>query len=253
MVLNDIPLEVDIKRSIMHKCLFDTDAKDDISYLVYELVEDPDDNIWIINLLRKPELIKDSGLDFEDIGMKQREVNKENFIEYVKCKTDYDNIPKGVKYVAEGINKRTGVGRVLLRKGVNVYVMNEILCNRRMSKGDVEGFINNQIEFDKVPDDVKEWFKRILLESDIGFVKRLIYFWGSTYNPIKNKKYQVVIGERIISRGVCPLPESHTCYTQLVLPQGIKNKSKLKEILEKAIGYVAKGMLMYGGWRGVKK
>jgi hypothetical protein len=249
MVLNDIPLEVDIKRSVIHMCLFQSDPKEDISYLVYELVEDPDANLGIKNSLKDASSIDKFGLDFEDIGMKSRKVTKDNYIEYLKAKNEHDNIPKGVKYVSEGINKRTGVGKVLLKKGVNVYRMYEILCDNRMKKEDIEVFIRDQLEFINIPNDIKEWFQKILLESDLDFIKNLLYFWGSTYNPVKNKSYQVLIGERVISGTVCPLPQARTCFYQLVLPQGINSKDQMKDILSKSIGYVGKGMLLYGGRR----
>jgi hypothetical protein len=253
MVLNDIPFEIELKRSLLHMCLFNTKPSEDISYLVYQMVEDPDSKIFIQQLMKNPDHIELSGLDFEDVGRKEKPVTKSNFISFLRIWEEYYHIPPYCKYVAEGMNKKTGISNILLKKGINVYKMYDILCNNKLDKEKVKDFVKEQVFFEKVPTEVQGWFSNILLESDVEFVKNLVYFWSGTYSPMKGIKYQIVIGERVISDKVCPLPESHTCYAQLVLPKNITSKEQLKDILEKAIGYVAKGMLMYGGKATKKK
>jgi hypothetical protein len=98
-----------------------------------------------------------------------------------------------------------------------------------------------------VPADVKKWFVSIVINSDQEFFRNLLHFWSALHTPMLNTWYQVTMGERVYSKEVCPLPESHTCYTQLELPNNIPSEAKLKEVLQTAIGYVAKGVTMLGG------
>jgi hypothetical protein len=248
MIYNNISFPFKLKRSLLHMCLFNTPPSQDVSYLVYQMMEDPESTGFVVNLLRKPQDIEFSGLDFEDIGRKPKPVTTGNFTSFLRSWVEHYHIPKGCKYVAQGFNVKAEASEVLLKAGLNVYTMFSKMCVTKYDKALIEKFVKQQVLFtSSVPADVKKWFVSIVINSDQEFFRNLLHFWSALHTPMLNTWYQVTMGERVYSKEVCPLPESHTCYTQLELPNNIPSEAKLKEVLQTAIGYVAKGVTMLGG------
>ena len=108
----------------------------------------------------------------------------------------------------------------------------------------IKKFIDTQVIFNNIPNNVQTWFIEIMMESDDAFFRKLIHFWSAVNYP-RNTKYQVAIGEKIATKTVCPFPEAHTCFQQLVLPKSLSSKQQLKAILEKAFQYVETGIGLY--------
>ena len=248
MMANLIAFPFKLKKSLLHMCLYNTPPSQDVSYLVYEMMEDPESTQFIKNLLKKPKDIVASNLDFDDVGRQPKPVTIANFTSYLRNWVQHYHIPKGCKYVAEGFYAKTLAGDVFGRLHADVHAMFTILCKSKLDTKGLSKFINEQVSFTSdVPSKIQKWFKAILQKSDADFIRNILHFWSGLYTPMDGVNYQVTMGDKVFTQKVCPLPESHTCYTQLVLPLNIPSKEKFKEILETAIGSVAKGVLMTGG------
>ena len=250
MLYNGLSFPFKLKRSLLHMCLYNTEPSRDVSYVVYELMENPEWAAGVIALLKKPSDIEHVGLDFEDVQKSPKSVTSRNYVSFLRTYVEFTYIPKYCTYVADGFYMKTLAAEELVAMGMSVYDMYEKLCNQKIDKESIKNFVTTQVVYgESVSIDVKTWFTNMVTSSDPDFFRNLLHFWSGFYVPIQGTKYQVVIGSKVITQKVCPLAESHTCYTQLVLPDGIPNEEKLREILEKAVGYVAKGVTMYGGKR----
>ena len=66
-------------------------------------------------------------------------------------------------------------------------------------------------------DNIETWFSEMLREMDIAedseFLKKLLYFWSSSYNVSETKKYSINVMDKEL--GDDSLPTSHTCSMEL--------------------------------------
>ena len=244
MICNKLTFSFKVKRALIHMCLYGQPPKD-ASFLVYHMLEDPDATISLINLMKNPKDIEYSYLDFEDIGKTKQLVTSSNYREFLLAKEEYD-IPQAYKLVAHGF-LMAGFDKLFLTMGNSVASLHKALCMTEITD-DVRKKFLEQIEFGgSVPESVKKWFSDIILSIEPDFLRKLIHFWSASYGITKDKTYQVIEGQRVITKQVCPLTEAHTCYYQLVLPQGIKSKEELLKNLQTSVGNVSKGVALYGG------
>ena len=244
MVCNELTFSFKVKRALIHMCLYNQPPKD-ASFLVYHMLEDPEATISVINLMKKPENIELSYLDFEDIGKPEQLVTSSNYREFLLAKEEF-NIPQTYKLVAQGF-ALAGFDKLFVTMGNSVSSLHKALCMTEITNEVRKGFVK-QIDFGgSISDSVKKWFTEIILTIEPDFLRKLIHFWSASYGITKDKTYQVIEGQRVITKQVCPLTESHTCYYQLVLPQGIESKEKLLENLQTSVGNVSKGVALYGG------
>ena len=244
MINNNLSFPFKIKRGIIHLMLLNTLPSQDPSYIAYQVMEDPESMDFALKMLREPNTIE-GVLDFEDVGRKPKPVTKENFISYLCIWAGYIHISPGTKYVAKGLT-RAGASDVL--SGYDVMSIFNKLCVVSVDKSKLAKFLKDQVEFTaSVPANIKTWFINVVTDADDKFVRSLLHFWSGFFTPMPNQKYQVTVGNRVVTDKVCPLPESHTCYLQLVLPKNLPSEEMLKSALEKAVAYVAKGVTMYGG------
>ena len=253
MIQNEISFPFKIQRALIHMMMFNTLPSQDPSYIAYQMIEDPESMLFAQTLLRKPDDIQHADLQFEDIGRKSKLVTKENFVSYLRSWVGYHCIPPGTKYVAKGFIQ-TGTADIFLSSlgnDVVTYIFNK-LCVVSLDKTVLDKFLKNVTYTESVPADIKTWFSNILVGSDYKFFRDLLQFWSGLFTPMQ-RTYQVTMGKRVYSAEICSLPESHTCYLPLVLPTGLPNEEALKSILEKALGYVAKGVTMYGGRKQKKR
>jgi hypothetical protein len=244
MVCNELTFSFKVKRALIHMCLYSKPPKDDPSFLVYHILEDPEATISLINLMKNPKDIEYSYLDFEDVGKPKQLVTVSNYQEFLLAKEEY-SIPEAYKLVAQGF-VLAGFDKLFVTMGNSVASLHKALCMTEITEEVRKEFVK-QIDFGSMSDSVKKWFTDIILTIEPDFLRKLIHFWSASYGITKDKTYQVVEGKRVITKKVCPLVESHTCYYQLVLPQGIESKDKLLEILQTSVGNVSKGVALYGG------
>jgi hypothetical protein len=243
MVYNNIAFSFKVKRALVHKCLYNGKSRKDASLFVYHMLEDPEGTTSMINLMKTPIYIEASDLDFEDIGQAKQPVTIRNFREFILAREESE-LPEAYKLVAQGF-ALSGFDKML--KGNNVAAIHKSLCMQEMTEETRKSFIK-QIDFGpSVPTSVKTWLTDIILTIDQDLLRKFIHFWSAAYGINKDRTYQVVEGARVITKQVCPLLESHTCYYQLVLPKGIESKEKLLEMLQTSVGYVSKGIALYGG------
>jgi len=243
MVANGWSFPFKLKRCLLHMCLYNTSPTQDGSYIIYQLMEDPESMAFMLALMRKPEDIERSGLDFEDIGRKPKPVTMGNFLSYMRNWVQHGYVPAGCKYVAQGFFVKTKAASYCSKRGYGVHTLFETLCVPVMDVERMKKFVEEQIVFDEnVPRNTQAWFKAIVAKSKPDFLRNLLHFWSGSYTPVPNQKYQVMQGESVIAGKVCPLPKARTCFFQLFLPKNVPSQKKLSEILETAVGYVETGV-----------
>ena len=249
MCFSDLSFAFKLKRSLLHMCLFNSRPSRDVSYVAYELMEDPEWAMGVTAVLKDPSIIGDLDLDFEDVGRSKKAVTKGNYISYLRNYVEFNYIPPGCQYVADGFYKKIIAGE-MITKILNMGVQNiyERICKPTIDVETINNFVNTQIVFgETLSKDVITWFIDLIKKSDVKFFRSLLHFWSGLYSPMKDKQYQVVNGQREVRGDTTPLAEAHTCYTQLVLPQNIPDAAKLKYIIETSIYNVEHGIGLYGG------
>lgn len=254
MVMNGLEFTtIKVQRALLHMCMYNTPPSRDISYLVYQMIEDPDSTRFISTLLRNPDDIEHSGLDFEDLGRSQKPVTKRNFLSFLRIWVQHHYIPPACRYVVQGFNIKSGIADYLLKLNLTIYKFYGKLAAKDVTKSYKENFVKSIVFGDNVPKSIQEWLPSVILNSKPDFFRGLLHFWSSLYTPMPNVKYQVVIGTRVYSEKLCPLPEAHTCYYQLVIPQNIPSEKLLEQSLKKAVSQSQSGIGMVGGKKKTKK
>jgi hypothetical protein len=233
--------------ALVHMCLNNTSPLKDLSYLAFQIMEDPQFGTTVANWLRDPESIEPSGMNFSDMDKPDRDVKKTNILEYLRVWVEKMYIPEGSKWVAYGFQKYWS--EPITCKVTTFDVYNSLFAPV-LDQDTIDKFIKRITFGSPFPKKVKTWLLEIIKEAGEDFFKKLLHFWSSQFTvSTSDTAYQVVIGDHVITDTVCPLPHSHTCFYQLVLPKKIPSKEKLREILEMAVGYAQEqqGVQMFGG------
>ena len=258
MFVNGLALPFNLRRILLHMCLkFHADKStqhETLKYaIVYQIMEDPDSVESLVNLMRNPEAIDSACLDFEYINLNSQQVNRGNFCSFFDNKIMYDNSLYACLEVAKGFPKE------IYKNGFTVEQVFKTICKAEIPRQEVEEWVNNIGFGESVPQDFKNEFKKILVEGDQSFLRKVLEFWGAAPSILPGKHYELIMdqrtgkGYRVVDRKeICPLPEAHTCYTQLVFPQNMP-PSKIKEKMLVALGEVEEGLTMKGGQRRRRK
>ena len=266
MIENNMSFPFKIKRSLLHMCLYNTPPSQDASYIVYQLMEDPDDVVPLMNLMTTTAFmetqndIETANLNFNQVGRKQKKVTPGNFLSYMRNYIEFHYIPSGCKYVVQGFYAKSTAAKNCVKQGYGISEMFDYLSSETQKSNAwierTKQFVDGITFSTDTPDYIKKLIKKIISDGSPKFVRKLLYFWGGTHDAMPNTEYQVMIGTNTWnenptghSKKFCPLPESRTCFFQLVLPQSIPNKDTLEAILKTAVGDVEKGVGNYGGRR----
>ena len=199
MIENNMSFPFKIKRSLLHMCLYNTPPSQDASYIVYQLMEEPDDLAFMLKLMKNPNDIENSKLDFEDVGRKKKKVTQGNFLSYMRNYIEFNYIPSGCKYVVQGFYAKSTAAKNCVKQGYGISEMFDYLSSETQksnawierTKTFVEG-----ITFSNTPADIKQWIKEIINDGSPEFVRKLLYFWGGTPNAMPNTNYQVMMGTK---------------------------------------------------------
>lgn len=261
MICNGFTIPFNLQIALLHMCLHNTSPKTDLSYSVYHILEDPVFRRSISNLMKDADSIESTQLNFSDFdecdaknvnakkGVNDCTVKKENFLKYLHLWVNTLYIPPGCKWVAHGFQKYWK--DAINSDKYNTFDIYKTLCEPFIDQETIDVFFLKSIKFYRIPTDVQEWLIEIIKESDQEFLRNLLHFWSSMDNvdTRKEQNYQVVLGEYDIKKTEGCLPQSHTCFYQLVLPKNISSKEQLKNILKNAIEIANKqqGAQMRGG------
>ncbi len=243
--LNKFPFR--LKRSLLHMCLYGTHPTKDISYFIYQYIEDKDSVNSLVNLLRgSDDRIKNSYLEFPN----NTNVNSKNILMFLKQHYFHNYMSKGSLYIGEFFLK-SKLSKYLVKNNVNINILSKLLSEPIWNPKIVTDFVKFQVVFDdKVTNEQQIMIKNILLKykDDEKFFKKLLNFWSASNLPIKDQNYKVTIGDKIYKKGkVCPLPVSHTCFYLLDIPKDIDNQDILEKSILKALDEVGNTFTIAGG------
>jgi DNA polymerase IIIc chi subunit len=176
------------------------------------------------------------------------EINKTNYIDFIKNKVYYDHIFESTKYIMYGFNKTVDIGNILQKNNYHALTLRKNICQ---SKIDIEKFLK-KIEFadkivDKVPFKIPEIIQQNFIEILTDFakeesqinLKKLLYFWSAKITFNEDMNYQVVINEKPNSDK--QYLEAHTCFYQLVIPN-IEDIDELRQRILDSFDYVESGL-----------
>ena len=241
-LVNNISFDFQLSIILLYYCIYKTDPNTDPAYIFLLWMEDKEEIISYLNLLKTPDSIEDLGLELYNTI-----VTKDNIISFIQEFTSKLTVPSTYKYIMYGFNFIVNIGMDLEKANISPFELRKLLC---VTDIDIDSFIKDQLIFSSDFNDEKQkWFKEILKEltEKKDLKKKLFNFWGSVNIPIRGKNYKVAQGNQ---RGCF---QSHTCFYTIDMPNDINNKDIMREKLLKSIEYVECDIGLVGGRRRKSK
>jgi hypothetical protein len=279
---NDIPVDMPLNRGLLAKMLYKDSEIDADEYVIYFLLDMPQTGTSMLNLLRNPDSIEYTGIEFNDDfplvpAAENEELNATNFVKYLRlrakhqlthtCHPGGSDISLRLRALVDGFYIRNRLRRAnatlpqLDKLLVGVPITLETFAAwlaatptriSHMARGDQERRVLN-------------WFMEILRDrgatlpleelnqpEDISaevrvklyedFLGKLMFFWSSLRKLDTTRGYQVMFIDN-------PLPKSSTCFYQIKLPRNVRSKDELYRKLVTATFNVEAGVGLMGGKR----
>lgn len=278
-MISGYPIGFYLSRSLLYKILKPKKTPTSDTLVLYYLLEMPSISSGIINLLRHPETIKDTGLEFNDdfpLVETDAPLSADNFRSYLQLRATHQftqqlypksyNTHSRIESFVSGFQR---FRRQLIRHEMTVPELDKFLCGKSITlKSFVEWYndpsnLTYSITVLENPTPLKDWFETILRDNgetfpyaELGmerpstkearktlfleFIVKLLAFWSGLRTLQSGIRYQVTAIDN-------PVPKSSTCFYQLKLPKAVPSRDELYRRLVMAIYGVEQGIGSAGG------
>lgn len=264
LLINGIKTDLHLSRSIQARFLYTEDEMTREDYILYFLLEFADKRNSFINLMRRPDDIEHSYLEFNDPIMlnnslpAEAPVTKENFAKYLELTSLSMLKVKESKPYLDALLSGFYVTRQKLRSmDVKLPALDAMMTGSEITTVEIENIISTirRTSGEAMQSPKIEMFFNILRDGTNGeskfpenvareqtstrpqtleeFKKQLLFFWTGSrfYNSQFN--YQVSVPTR------ATVFKAHTCFQQLEMPTsgpGVKNERAMYEMLVRTVG-----------------
>ena len=265
LLINGIKTDLHLSRSIQARFLYTEDEMTREDYILYFLLEFADKRNSFINLMRRPDDIEHSYLEFNDPIMlnnslpAEAPVTKENFAKYLELTSLSMLKVKESKPYLDALLSGFYVTRQKLRSmDVKLPALDAMMTGSEITSVEIENIISTirrtsgeamqspKIEMffnilrdginggeNKFPENVAREQTSTRPQTLEEFKKQLLFFWTGSrfYNSQFN--YQVAVPTR------ATVFKAHTCFQQLEMPTsgpGVKNERAMYEMLVRTVG-----------------
>jgi len=279
-MISGYPIGFYLSRSLLYKIIKPkkTPASLSDTFVLYYLLEMPSISAGIINLLRHPETIKDTGLEFNDdfpLVETDAPLTADNFRNYLQLRTVHQYTQQ---LYPRAFNTHSRLeaflnGFKLYHHKFKAYDMtvselDKFLCGDSLTlESFMEWYSESPITYSisvlESPTPLKEWFDSILKDNgetfpyiELGmerpstkdgrktifleFISKLLAFWSGIRSLQTSIRYQVIAIDN-------PVPKSSTCFYQLKLPKNLPSRDDLYRRLVMAVYGVEQGIGSAGG------
>jgi hypothetical protein len=280
-MISGYPIGFYLSRSLLYKILkpskISTSSSD--TFVFYLLLEMPSISTSIINLLRHPETIQDTGLEFNDdypLVSADALLTADNFRTYLQLRAVHQftqqfypkafNTQLRIEAFRRGFKKSRSK---LKEYEMTVPELDKFLCGNFLTLESFVKWYNDPLRVNYSPSilgshrDLKDHFEWILkdngesfpyVELDIkrpstseerkeiflDFVTKLLAFWSGLRTIHPSATYQVTAIDN-------QFPKSSTCFYQLKLPIAVPSREELYRRLVVAVYNIEQGVGLAGG------